>query len=172
MTMPNLLVEIGNTALKAAWSEGITLGKTFRYQGEKMFEYVDSLVEKEKPAVMVISSTIEIGIKEEENLRSKCGILVILDGLHTDIACEYDLPAYLSPDRVASVMMTLPRPMVQVTISWGMTLGIRCLKIRRDTLRPQASAAVMYSCSRRDRIWPRTRRAIPAQPRKPRISIK
>ena len=104
MTMPNLLVEIGNTALKAAWSEGITLGKTFRYQGEKMFEYVDSLVEKEKPAVMVISSTIEIGIKEEENLRSKCGILVILDGLHTDIACEYDLPAYLSPDRVASVI--------------------------------------------------------------------
>ena len=102
--MPNLLVEIGNTALKAAWSEGITLGKTFRYQGEKMFEYVDSLVEKEKPAVMVISSTIEIGIKEEENLRSKCGILVILDGLHTDIACEYDLPAYLSPDRVASVI--------------------------------------------------------------------
>ena len=84
--MPNLLVEIGNTALKAAWSEGITLGKTFRYQGEKMFEYVDSLVDKEKPAVMVISSTIEIGIKEEENLRSKCGILVILDGRHTDIA--------------------------------------------------------------------------------------
>ena len=40
--MPNLLVEIGNTALKAAWSEGITLGKTFRYQGEKMFDYVDS----------------------------------------------------------------------------------------------------------------------------------
>lgn len=53
---------------------------------------------------MVISSTIEIGIKEEENLRSKCGILVILDGRHTDIACEYDLPAYLSPDRVASVI--------------------------------------------------------------------
>ena len=28
--MPNLLVEIGNTALKAAWSDGMTLGKTFR----------------------------------------------------------------------------------------------------------------------------------------------
>ena len=64
--MPNLLVEIGNTALKAAWSEGITLGKTFRYQGEKMFDYVDSLVEKEKPAVMVISSTIDISRAEEE----------------------------------------------------------------------------------------------------------
>ena len=56
--MPNLLVEIGNTALKAAWSDGMTLGKTFRYQGEKMFDFIDSLVEKEKPAVMVISSTM------------------------------------------------------------------------------------------------------------------
>ncbi|HAY18495.1 MAG TPA: pantothenate kinase [Rikenellaceae bacterium] len=102
--MPNLLVEIGNTALKAAWSEGVTLGKTFRYQGEKMFDYVDSLVEKEKPAVMVISSTIEIGSDEEEKLRSKCGTLVVLDEKHTDVACEYDLPAYLSPDRVASVI--------------------------------------------------------------------
>ena len=44
--MSNLLVEIGNTALKAAWSEGMTLGKTFRYQGEKMFEFIDSLVTK------------------------------------------------------------------------------------------------------------------------------
>ena len=58
--MSNLLVEIGNTALKAAWAEGMTLGKTFRYQGEKMFEYIDSLVEKEKPAVMVVSSSIEL----------------------------------------------------------------------------------------------------------------
>lgn len=124
--MPNLLVEIGNTALKAAWSEGITLGKTFRYQGEKMFEYVDSLVEKEKPAVMVISSTIEIGIKEEENLRSKCGILVILDGLHTDIACEYDLPAYLSPDRVASVIAAryLFKDKGSIVFDFGTTLTI------------------------------------------------
>ncbi len=102
--MPNLLVEIGNTALKAAWSEGVTLGKTFRYQGEKMFEYIDSLVEKEKPAVMVISSTIDVGDSEEDKLRSKCGTLVILDGKHKNVAREYDLPAYLGPDRVASVI--------------------------------------------------------------------
>ena len=41
--MSNLLVEIGNTALKAAWADGLTLGKTFRYQGEKMLEFVESL---------------------------------------------------------------------------------------------------------------------------------
>ena len=66
--MANLLVEIGNTALKAVWADGMTLGKTFRYQGEKMFHFIDSLIEKEKPAVMVISSTIDITLEVEENL--------------------------------------------------------------------------------------------------------
>ena len=38
--MANLLVITGNTALKAAWSDGTVLGKTFRYQGEKMLDYL------------------------------------------------------------------------------------------------------------------------------------
>ena len=102
--MSNLLVEIGNTALKAAWAEGITLGKTFRYQGEKMFGYIDSLVEKEKPEVMVVSSSIELSPDVESKLRSECGRLVVLDKRHTGVNTEYSLPSYLSSDRVASVI--------------------------------------------------------------------
>ena len=102
--MPNLLVEIGNTALKAAWSDGMTLGKTFRYQGEKMFDFIHSLVEKEKPAVMVISSTIEVNSTQEEALRSKCGKLIILDRKHIETISSYSIPEYLSPDRAASVI--------------------------------------------------------------------
>ena len=44
--MANLLVEIGNTALKAAWSDGMTLGKTFRYQGEKWMDFTLSLTRR------------------------------------------------------------------------------------------------------------------------------
>ena len=62
--------------------------------------------------------------------------------------------------------------MVQITISCGMTLGIRCRKILRETRTPQASVAVMNSCSRSERICPRTRRAMEGQPRKPSVSIK
>ena len=102
--MPNLLVEIGNTALKAAWSDGMTLGKTFRYQGEKMFEFVHSLVEKEKPAVMVISSTIEVNSSQEEMLSTRCGKLIILDRKHVETIARYSVPEYLSPDRAASVI--------------------------------------------------------------------
>lgn len=124
--MSNLLVEIGNTALKAAWSEGVTLGKTFRYQGEKMFVYVDILVEKEKPAVMVISSSIEIGRKEEEHLRSVCGKLIILDRNHTETAGEYSLPAYLPPDRIASVIAAryLFKDKGSIVFDFGTTLTI------------------------------------------------
>ena len=102
--MANLLIEIGNTALKAAWSDGMTLGKTFRYQGEKMFEFIDSLVSKEKPSVMVISSSIEIGKPEEERLEGICGKLIVLDRNHTDTAVSNNIPEYITPDRVASII--------------------------------------------------------------------
>ena len=42
MESANLIIDIGNTALKAAWADGITLGKTFRYQGERMLEFIIS----------------------------------------------------------------------------------------------------------------------------------
>lgn len=102
--MANLLVEIGNTALKAAWAEGMTLGKTFRYQGEKMIEYVYSLTDKEKPEVLVISSATDIEKKHERELQSRCGALLLLDRNHTSLTREYGLPEYLTPDRVASVL--------------------------------------------------------------------
>ena len=102
--MSNLLIEIGNTALKAAWSDGMTLGKTFRYQGEKMFEFIHSLVGKEKPAVMVVSSTIDVNPIHEDSLRSVCGKLIILDRKHSETVVSYGLPEYLSPDRAASVL--------------------------------------------------------------------
>ena len=38
--LQNLIIDIGNTAVKAAWSEGATIGKTFRYQGEKVRNFI------------------------------------------------------------------------------------------------------------------------------------
>ena len=58
--MANLVVDIGNTALKAAWADGITLGKTFRYQGERMADFIISLMEKDRPEVLVLSSARKI----------------------------------------------------------------------------------------------------------------
>lgn len=99
--MANLLVEIGNTALKAAWSEGTTLGKTFRYQGEKYMEYLLSLLDKDKPEVLAIACAGFVTDEEEKILEKECAHLMILDRNHTEELRRRGLPEYLSYDRAA-----------------------------------------------------------------------
>ncbi|MBQ6953704.1 MAG: type III pantothenate kinase [Bacteroidales bacterium] len=102
--MANLLVEIGNTALKAAWSERMTLGKTYRYQGEKYIEFIQSLIQREKPVVMVVSSVYPISQADETLLKQECSFLLILDGQHREWLVGHGLPSYLSYDRAAAIL--------------------------------------------------------------------
>ena len=102
--MANLLIEIGNTALKAAWSDGMTLGKTFRYQGEKTMDFILSLVRKEKPAVMVVSAVAPVTEEEKDVLQAQCGKLLLLDSHHSEVKDRHFLPDYLSYDRVSSLI--------------------------------------------------------------------
>lgn len=103
--MADLLVEIGNTALKAVWAEGTTLGRTFRYQGEKPVDYLISLIEKEgRPEVLTLASVRDITAAEDRSLRNVCSHLIILDGKHTSFLLKYNLPEYLSYDRAAGII--------------------------------------------------------------------
>ena len=102
--MAHLLVEVGNTALKAAWAEGTTLGKTFRYQGEKRMEYLLSLLEKERPELLTVASAYGVLPEEEEILRGHCGHLLILDSRHTGLLLRNNLPEHLFPDRAAGLI--------------------------------------------------------------------
>lgn len=99
--MANLLIDIGNTALKASWADGMTLGKTFRYQGEKKIAFILSLTSKEKPEIMVISNVRSFSDKEVELLKGVCGKLIIVN---EDILNERNLPSYLTPDRAAAII--------------------------------------------------------------------
>ena len=100
----NLIVEIGNTALKAAWVDGTTLGKTFRYQGEHRTEYIRNIVDREKPEVIVVSSVYDISSSDESELSALCRKLIILDPSHPSVKEKYGFPQYLSYDRVASLL--------------------------------------------------------------------
>lgn len=102
--MGNLVIDIGNTALKAAWADGVTLGKTFRYQGEKMSDFILSLVSKNKPDVIVVSSARDITEREEKIFRESCRVAVLMDPSRHDEAVAHGLPQYLSADRTASVI--------------------------------------------------------------------
>jgi type III pantothenate kinase len=102
--MANLLVEIGNTALKAAWSDGMTLGKCFRYQGEKVLDFILSLTRREKPAVLVVASVSVFPEEDCARLQPECGQLLVLDPAHQEKLLSYGLPAHLSFDRAASIL--------------------------------------------------------------------
>ena len=102
--MSNLLIEMGNTALKAVWAEGDTLGKTIRYQGEKTIEFIQHITEKEKPNVMVLASVRDISSQDEDVLKTLCRELVLIDKKHPSILRAYGLPEYLGPDRAAGVI--------------------------------------------------------------------
>ena len=99
--MANLLVDIGNTALKASWADGMTLGKTFRYQGEKKIAFILSLTSKDRPDIMVISNVRAFSEKDVELLKNECGKLIIIN---SEIMQDLDIPSYLTPDRVASIV--------------------------------------------------------------------
>ena len=99
--MANLLVDIGNTALKASWADGMTLGKTFRYQGEKKIAFILSLTEREKPEIMVVSNVRSFSDREVERMKAECGKLIIIN---EEILKRRNIPAYLTPDRAAAVI--------------------------------------------------------------------
>lgn len=102
--MANLVIEIGNTALKAAWTEGKTLGKTYRYQGEKTLDFILSITMKEKPEVMAVVSAKPLTPDEESILKGECRHLMLLDSNHPAYLQRYGLPEYLSYDRACSIM--------------------------------------------------------------------
>ena len=102
--MANLLIEIGNTALKAAWSEGVTLGKTFRYQGENVLDFILSLTSKDKPEVMAVVSSNPLPAESEETLRKECDFLMLLNSENPVFLEREGLPEYLSYDRAASLV--------------------------------------------------------------------
>ena len=104
--MQNLLIETGNTALKAALSEGMTLGKTFRYQGEKKTEFIISLIEKEKPSTVVLASVYDIPAADEKRMRKACPDLLLLDPSHSGILADYGIPSHLTFDRAAAIIGT------------------------------------------------------------------
>lgn len=99
--MANLIIDIGNTALKAAWADGITLGKTFRYQGERMFDFILSLIDKERPEVLVLSSVRKFTSHNICRLEELCDRLLIMDSA---MLAHYSIPEYLTPDRAASII--------------------------------------------------------------------
>ncbi len=99
--MANLIIDIGNTALKASWCDGMTLGKTFRYQGERMLDFILSLTSKTRPETMVLSSVRNFSESNIKRLENECERLVVVG---RDVYSRYDIPEFITPDRAAAIV--------------------------------------------------------------------
>lgn len=99
--MANLVIDIGNTALKASWCDGVTIGRTFRYQGEKMMDFICSIIEKDRPDIMVLSSIRNFSAQNIKRLEASCEKLIIADKMIYD---RYSIPGHITPDRAASII--------------------------------------------------------------------
>jgi len=97
----NLIIDIGNTALKASWSDGMTLGKTFRYQGERMLDFILSLTSRSRPETIVLSSARHFSEGNIRKLENECERLLIVD---QELYSKYGIPEYITPDRAAAIV--------------------------------------------------------------------
>lgn len=102
--MSSLIIEIGNTAIKAALAEGTTLGKTFRYQGEKRLDFILSLIKREIPDITVVASSSELYTSDIRKMKALCTKVIVLDPNHREVLEKYGIPQSLSYDRAASVI--------------------------------------------------------------------
>ncbi len=124
--MANLLIDIGNTAVKAAWAEELILTKIIRYQGDKVKNFILSLVEQQRADIIVISSVYVISNSDKEIFQKLCNYLIILDNTNKELYKEYNLPSYLSPDRFVSIIASKHffRDNSFTLIDFGNTLSI------------------------------------------------
>ena len=121
--MADLIIDIGNTALKASWCDGMTLGKTFRYQGERMLDFILSLTSKSRPEKIVISSARHFTEADVRKLEQECDRLIVVD---SSVFSKYEIPEYITPDRAAAIIASryLFKGKESVIFDFGTTLSI------------------------------------------------
>lgn len=103
--MTNLIIDIGNTALKAAFAEGVELGQTHRYQGERILEFIKELTLTKRPYVMIVSNVRVFEDEFYKNLEKECEKLVVLnEKTKLQIENRYLTPSTLGPDRLAAAV--------------------------------------------------------------------
>lgn len=101
-----LVVDIGNTVLKAALCDGLTLGKTFRYQGENGINYILDLIRTNHPDAVAVCSARELYEGDINQLKKGFPEIVIIDPAHKEIALAENLPQHIAPDIIASIIAT------------------------------------------------------------------
>jgi len=99
----NLVLDIGNSSLKAAFAKGSRIGETFRYNGEDIYGYVLNLAAGKRVNTISLSSVRDLPLELLNRLRELCEELLIVRG-DSDLPVRnlYNTPQALGPDRISA----------------------------------------------------------------------
>jgi pantothenate kinase, type III len=102
--MKNLLIDIGNSSLKASFAEGTKLEDFHRKEGkEGSLEFIFQLLNDKPVSIIVVSCVGDVEKSFFEELEKKCNKLIVVSGkTRLPIANEYKKPETLGPDRLAA----------------------------------------------------------------------
>ncbi len=103
--MINLLIDIGNSSVKASYAKGSSLEEVRRYEGEDLYGFIAGLAKRREVEVIAISTVRRDGALFFKELESECNKLIVVDS-ETDLPIinRYKSPETLGADRILSAV--------------------------------------------------------------------
>jgi type III pantothenate kinase len=99
----NLLIDIGNTSVKASYAQGTSLEETIRYTGEDVYGFISGLAKQRRPVIIAVSSVRKHTPGYFNALSQECERLIVVDSeTPLPLVNRYKTPATLGTDRIMS----------------------------------------------------------------------
>ncbi len=101
----NLLIDIGNSSVKASFAQGVNLEEAVRYGGTEVLDFIMQLAKKKKVNVIAISSVRKFESNYFTPLEKECHKLLIINkDTELPIVNLYGSPQTLGSDRIISAV--------------------------------------------------------------------
>ena len=103
--MVNLLVDIGNSSVKACYASGTSLEQSVRYSGDDVLGFIKELTSNRAPEIIAISSVKKFEKGYFSDLKAFCSELLLVDN-KTKLPIDnlYKTPDTLGVDRLVSAI--------------------------------------------------------------------
>lgn len=103
--MVNLLLDIGNSSVKASFCKDLSLENIIRYDGTDIISFVLSLIDREEVGSVVISSVRDIDSKLIEAVESRgVSLYIIGNNIESPIINRYKSISTLGSDRLMAAV--------------------------------------------------------------------
>ena len=87
--MANLLIDIGNLSVKAAWAEGAELKKCYRYQGYKVSDFIRKISAERKIGTIAIAGCKDSDASLKENLYGLSSEILFVSGRKASVIAAH-----------------------------------------------------------------------------------